>query len=123
MQLATTSPSSQTVHAEQAPRSQPIFVPVSPSSSRSTSTSVVAASTCTVQRRPLTVSDSSIIGDSRESGCPDDTPLSRQSFPGVGKVLRGGASCRRGGGAGERLRAAEVIALYEIDAHALRGFE
>ena len=31
MQLEATSPSSQTVQAEHAPRSQPIFVPVNPS--------------------------------------------------------------------------------------------
>ena len=55
MQLATTSPSSQTVQAEQAPRSQPIFVPVSPSASRSTSTRVVAGS-ADAHGRPLTES-------------------------------------------------------------------
>ena len=53
MQLAMTSPSTQTVHAEQAPRSHPTFVPVSPSVSRSTSTSVVAGSARTLRASPL----------------------------------------------------------------------
>jgi hypothetical protein len=55
MQLAATSPSSHTV---QAPRSQPIFVPVMPRWLRSTSASVVAGSTWTVTVRPLMERDS-----------------------------------------------------------------
>jgi hypothetical protein len=54
MQLLAGSLSSQTVHAEQAPRSQPIFVPVRPRSLRRTSTSVVAGSSRTEMFRPFT---------------------------------------------------------------------
>src|SRR5262249_45866511 len=54
MQLEATSPPSHTVHALHAPRSQPILVPVKPSWSRMTCTSVVAGSTRTVASRSLT---------------------------------------------------------------------
>src|SRR5262249_49912538 len=53
MQLEATSPSSHTVQALHAPRSQPILVPVKPSWSRMTCTSVVAGSTRTVASRSL----------------------------------------------------------------------
>ena len=56
MQEATGAPSSQTVQAEQAPRSQPILVPVRSSGPRSTSARVVRGWTCRWWCLPLTVS-------------------------------------------------------------------
>jgi len=55
MHDATGAPSSQTVQAEQAPRSQPILVPVRSSGPRSTSASVTRGSTFTARATPLTV--------------------------------------------------------------------
>ena len=55
MQEATGAPSSQTVQAEQAPRSQPILVPVSSSASRKASARVVLGSTESAQGVPLTL--------------------------------------------------------------------
>src|SRR5450755_2804015 len=54
MHEATGTRSSHTVQAEHEPRSQPIFVPVNPSASRSASTSVVDGSTETSRSSPLT---------------------------------------------------------------------
>src|SRR5215211_2935283 len=58
IQLATTSPSTHTVQAEQAPRSQPILVPVRPRLSRKTSANIVPGSTRTGSVRPLTDKES-----------------------------------------------------------------
>src|SRR5215216_6612681 len=53
MQLAVTSPSINTVQAEQAPRSHPIFAPVNFRSCRRTSTSVAAGSMKSETDSPL----------------------------------------------------------------------
>ena len=55
MQEATGVPSSHTVQAEQAPRSQPILVPVRSSGPRNTSASVALGSTLTSRVTPFTV--------------------------------------------------------------------
>ncbi len=54
MQEQTGNPSSQTVQAEQAPRSHPILVPVRPSGSRSASAKVIRGSISNLCESPLT---------------------------------------------------------------------
>src|SRR5450830_973359 len=53
IQEAIGVPSSHTVHAEQAPRSQPIFVPVKSSGPRNASASVMCGGTAMVRTAPL----------------------------------------------------------------------
>ena len=58
----TRLPSSSTVHAPHAPWSQPFFVPVSPSWSRSASSSVTRASSSTSRGAPLTRRETASVG-------------------------------------------------------------
>ena len=68
MQAQTCSPSSSTVQAPQSPASQPIFVPVRPSSSRKASARQASGAAWTSTARP--VDDASALGRRMLRGAP-----------------------------------------------------